>query len=268
MPTRLMSYGLAWIIGAAAISVAATQTSELFGDEQTTTLYDRKETFYEQSGFGGLAVMPNVTSRRDARIEYEYIALPDPGRYRLARRNLRSPSDWWFVFNHRLGDQPAEPHSFVGVLIAKRLRTRPVNSLELFRNANWSVSNPDTPFRALFESSAEFFELQDSEAILESFEQEFGIWHARPDPNGEFSWRHRGYWLDPRVGECFRSVGSRETRHVLFEARLLRFQPTNGTNTQFPVVWNIRTGNTDALFVRTFSPRGADVGGEYCVEIA
>lgn len=262
---RSIPCGLALICS--IIPAAAAGPSELFGDEKATRVYDRKETFYEQSGFGALAVMPNVTSRRSARIEYEYITMPAPGRYRIARRDLRSPSEWWFVFNHRIGDQPMEPHSFVGVLIAKRLSSPPVNSLELFRNVGWSVTDPNTPFRALRASWAEFFGLQRNEGVREFFEQEFGSWHARPDSGEDSSWQHRGYWLDPSVDECFRSVGNRQTSNLLFEAQLIRFRPTSETNSQRPVVWRIGTGNRDALFVRTFSPRGADVGGQYCLEI-
>ena len=168
---------------ALACVVIASSVSGQSVDYRDSEVYRSKRNFFETSGFGALAVMPNVTLQSLAAIENEYIVLPGSGLYHIGRGRLKSP-DWWFIVNHRSGSRVSNRPTYIGVLIAKRLRQPQGRSLELFRNAGWSGSGPDDleGFQGTYDSLKEFFELQGKESQQYSFEQVFGQWHARPDP--------------------------------------------------------------------------------------
>ena len=261
------SLALAWIVPIGIVGTVSAQS-----DYSNSEAYNSKRSFFETSGFGALAVMPNVTSQREAVIEYEYIALPHSGLYRIERNRLKSP-DWWFIVNHRSGSKVSDRPTYIGVLIAKRLRQPQARPLELFRNAGWSEPGPDglNGFHGTYELLEEFFKLQDSGAEQYSFEQAFGKWHANPNTESiESSWGYRSYWRSSTsVEECFQDIGGQQydESNLLFQARLVRFRVTSGTNSRSPVAWDIGLREADAFFIKTFSPQGADFDGEYCVAI-
>ena len=241
--------------------------------ERSLDTYNTKQSFFERSGFGAVAVMPHVISRARAAIEYEYMTLRRSGRYRIARRNLQSPADWWFIVNHRSGSTASPLYTYVGVFIAKRL-ARPLSSpLQLLRNTGWrgQGGNDLEEFSDIYESLTNFFELQDEDASQDSFEQEFGNWHAIPNAQtDEPSWVHRRNWLSqPRVDQCFGAIGGARSAssNVLYQAHLIRFRVTEQSNSRSPVVWRVGLRDADALFLKTFSPGSVDLTGEYCVEI-
>ena len=216
--------------------------------------------------------MPNVTSKLQAVREFEYLALPGSGRYRIARPTAGSP-DWWFIVNHRSGSGASQFHTYIGIFIAKRLEHPLANSLQLLRNGGWhKLGGGDLKdFQHTYESWADFFDLQDTDASQESFQQIFGDWHAIPDPRtDESSWLQRRNWLSkPRLDECFQAIGGQRpaSSNVFFQARLIRFRVTAELNSRSPVVWSIGLRDADAFFMKTFSPEGIDLNGEYCVAV-
>ena len=269
MTPRLV-YWTTVAVAAAFVSLAASETAGQFGDQRNLDVYNSKRSFFERSGFGALALMPHVTSQPEAAIEYEYITLPGSGRYHLTHPDAGVP-DWWFIVNHRSGSRASDVHTYVGVFIAKLLKSPQRDSLELFRNAGW-LKLEDTAlgeFRDDYPAWTDFFELQDSTSSQESFAQEFGDWHAIPDPDtpDESSWLERDNWFNrDRVAECFRAVGRPAGDNVYFQARLIRFQVTMELNSRQPVAWNVTLNDADAFFLKTFSPEGIDIDREYCVD--
>ena len=221
------------------------------------------------SGFGTLALLPHVTSRSEAAFEYEFITLPTSGLYSIPRERGRT-GDWWFLVNHRSGSGASDVHTYVGILIAKRLARPLASSLQLMRNADWRELNGVNlgAFDNTYQSWTEFFELQNADASRESFTEAFGDWHALPDPRADdSSWLHRSNWLNKdSVDQCFRSI-SGQPNNIFFQARLIRFRVTTSSNSRSPVVWNVGLRDADAFYIRTFSPEGIDLHGEYCVGI-
>ena len=271
MTRKLISCSLA-LACAVHIVIPSAVFAQNF-DYRDSAVYNSKRNFFETSGFGALAIMPNVTSQALAVIENEYIALPVSGLYRIGRGRVNSP-DWWFIVNHRSGSRVSERPTYIGVLIAKRLRQPQARPLELFRNTGWFGSGPDglEGFQRTYESFEKFFELQDRESQQYPFEQAFGEWHARPETESESSWIYRSYWRSSSsIEECFQgqdiAVQQAGEANILFQARLIRFRVTIGTNSPSPVIWDIGLRQAGAVFVKTFSPLGADFDGEYCVVI-
>ena len=272
MTRRLVSCSI--VVACAVSIVIASSVSAQSVDYINSETYNSKRSFFASSGFGTLAVLGNVTSQREARIENEYIALPDSGLYRIHRNWLKSPYDWWFIVNHRSGSNLPDHATYIGVLIVKRLKTSQVRPLELYRNKGWFGSRPDDGldvFQRTYRSLENFFELQDTDSSQKSFEKEFGNWHAKPDTEpSESSWRDRSYWRSSSsVEECFQDISRLQSdqSNLLFQGRLIRFRVTTGTNSPSPVVWNIGLRQANAVFIKTFSPLGADFNGEYCVVI-
>ena len=270
MTKKFLSCSLALVC--AVPTVTSTAVSEQYVDYRNPDVYNSKRNFFERSGFGALAVMPNVTSQSIAANEYEYITLSISGLYRIARQRLRSP-DWWFILNHRSGSRVSDRHTYAGVFIAKRLKQPQAIPLELFRSTGWYELGPDSldEFTKTYESLEEFFELQHDGAMQNSFEQVFGGWHAKPDiETNESSWHQRKNWLiKSSIDRCFQAIGEGkfDESKVFFQARLIRFRVTTGLNSRSPVVWNIGLRQADAFFIKTFSPQSVDFNGEYCVDI-
>ena len=267
-PSRLV-YWSTVAVATGIVAVAPGNTAAQFGDPGTPDVYTSKRSFFERSGFGALAVMPHVTSESEAANEYEYIALPSSGRYDITHPEGTIPN-WWFIVNHRSGSRASTAYTYVGVFIAKRLESPQRDSVELFRNAEWlRLGDTLDAFNDNYQSRTDFFELQDSTSRQESFEQEFGNWHAIPDKdNDESSWLERDNWLSrARVAACFSAVGgTRPTDdNVYYQARLIRFRVTRGLNSRQPVAWEVTLDDADAFFLKTFSPEGIDMDREYCV---
>ena len=254
-------------------SVVKSQTINDQFVDRSPDIYNTKQSFFERSGFGAVAVMPHVTSRDRAAIEFEYITLPGSGHYRIARRNLQSPADWWFIVNHRSGSTASPLYTYIGVFIAKRLPQPLGSPLQLLRNRGWREQESDNlaEFSNTYESFTEFLELQREDANQELFQQAFGDWHAIPDTRtDESSWMQRRNWLiDVRVDQCFSAIGGPRpaSSNVLFQAHLIRFRVTEQSNSRSPVVWRIGLRDADAFYLKTFSPEGVDLSGEYCVDI-
>ena len=269
MATKLSLFQIA--ISATMICVAS-ESSGQYADQRELDVYNSKRTFFERSGFGAVALMPHVTSESESAIEFEYITFPESGRYHIAHPRAAS-RDWWFILNHRSGSGASQQHTYAGVFVAKRLKGPLDSQLQLLRNAGWSeLSGADLEeFEDTHQSWTDFFELQDSDATEESFEQALGDWHAIPDPQtDESSWIHRRHWLSkPRVDECFQAIGGKQSADtdIFYQAHLIRFQITSGSNSRSPVDWRIGLRDADAFFIKTFSPEGIDLNGEYCVAI-
>ena len=282
MTRKLAGWGTAAV---AIVAMTASETSAQFGEQRDVEIYSSKRSFFERSGFGALALMPHVTSKPEAAIEFEYITLPRSGRYRMRHPDASSGSpDWWFIVNHRRGAGASRLHTYVGVFVAKRLEESQGGVLELYRNAGWrrleeaELRPEETEFEEVqleefkdnYPYLTEFFELQNSTSTLEPFEQRFGGWHAIPDADAsESSWLERDNWLSrDRVDECFRAIGTaRPTgENIYFQARLIRFQVTMGLNSRRPVAWSVDLEDADAFYLKTFSPEGINIDREYCVE--
>lgn len=271
MQIRLAMFRIALTV--AITCAAASDSWGQFRVQRDVHVYNTKRSFFQRSGFGALALTPNVTSKPQAVIASEYITLPASGRYDISRR--RAPhGDWWFIVNHRSGAEVSERHTYVGVFVAKRLEFPLASSLQLIRNAGWRELDGVElgAFENTYESWTEFFDLQDASVSQGAFEQRFGDWHAIPDPRtDESSWVHRRNWHSAsRVSDCFEAIGGERASgsNVFFQAILIRFQVTSESNSRYPVAWSIGLRDADALFLKTFSPEGIDLAGEYCVEIS
>lgn len=264
----------AMVFVAGICSVAWSQDLDQQFESRSPHLYISKRSFFESSGFGALALMPNVVSRKGAAFEHQYITLSRSGMYRLARRRLKSRAIWWFIVNHRRGAGPSPHYTYIGVFIAKKF-ARPIDKpLHLYRNEGWQ-ENDKAPHP--FELSRDpellgpFFELQ-REGSLQSlgmFQGKFAYWHATPDAQkDESSWAFRTSWLSkPRAEECFGAVGHQgPADSALYQGRLIRFRETELLNSLYPVVWDVDLGDADAFYMKTFSPT-AGLSREYCVDI-
>ena len=241
--------------------------------DRTTDFYDLKRDFFELSGFGALAIMPNVTSDSEKANEFEYITFGMSGKYRIARGRMRSPADWWFIVNHRRGSGASTRYSYIGVFVAKRLAQPLSRQLHLHRNDGWTTREGTElgDFDDTYTSWRRFLELQGDNGTEEAFGREFGDWHAISDtPSGEYSWVDRNSWSnDRRVEECFSAIGGGlGGADVMFQAHLIRFRVTESSNSRAPVAWQTGLRNADALYVKTFSPEAGDLTGEYCIEIS
>ena len=263
MKARLILCSVA-LAGAVATD-AVSQTYGGFNEEKHELPPVSKVEFFGESGFGAVALMPNVTEMDEARSEHQHIRLREPGRYRI---NL-DKDNWWFVLNH--SDNSPElsgRHAYVGVLIAKRLDSASENRLELYRNAEWH--DPSDGFWEVFDIEwEEFLALQDS--TQDNFENEFGDWHAVLEPEeSQSSWDRRKTWINEstteRVEECFAAVAERPEFNVFFGIRLIRFQVVEGANPRSPVAWSVLRSGVDAFYMKTFSPY-TSYTGEYCIEI-
>lgn len=255
-----------------AILLMLSETS--FAQEAPDRLTDfrSKRSFYEQSGFGALALMPNVQQPSQARIEHQYIAMTRSGYYENVRDRMKS-SDWWFVINHRSTAFSDRDSIYVGVLAVKRQKLVQREPIALYRNSGWF--NPANSrlgeFDGNYASLESFLRLQSQIAIYDAFSRVFGEWHARPrEGDEESSWRLREYWEDQSsVRECFERAGGGDwdPSRLLFEAKLIRFAVTSGTNSQSPLTWYTGVSDTGTLFVRTFSPTSQALYKEYCLAL-
>ena len=260
------------VLAGALICLPGGEAAGQFDAPRQVEVYSSKRSFFMRSAFGTLALLPNVTSRSEAAFEFEFITLPTSGLYSVPR-GRGGTGDWWFLVNHRSGSGASEVHTYVGILIAKRLERPLANSLQLMRNAGWrELDGVDLgSFENTYPSWTEFFDLQDADASRESFTEAFGDWHALPDPRAdESSWLHRNNWLNKdSVDRCFQSTGEPPSSdsNIFFQARLIRFRVTTSSNSQSPVAWNVGLRDADAFYMRTFSPEGIDLHGEYCVGI-
>lgn len=228
--------------------------------------YHSKRLFFETSPFGTLALMPNVRSPSQAKLEHQYMAFPKSGSYDIPAR-----SEWWFVVNHRKSVAATDDYTYVGVFIARLLSAEQIEPLKLQRNEGWYSGQDLDAMDEDFISWSNFFVLQDSDAE-EAFRQEYGEWHALPDSEARnSSWFHRDRWLsDDSINSCFGDVIGQEpdSSFISYRAHLIRFQVTSGVNTQRPVAWNVAELNmARGIFVKTFSPEGVGLNLEYCLAL-
>ena len=280
MISTIVSRGIGISLLATSLNLIAF-SNESTAYSQTVPFLSRSH-FYEDSGLGAVAIMPHVTTEEGAEWAAEYIPLPKNSTYHISRTRIDT-RDWWFVANHRSGSVDQVLGTYVGVLIAKRVNDDQKEQLQLYRNEDWrgSKDNKLGPFEDKYRGVEDFFRLQDDETeqdanteqdALRKFEELFGKWHARPEKQRkDSSWDERFYWpIKHKVKKCFQSVGNRQfiASNIFFQARLLRFTPTTEVNPRNPVVWNIGTGGTTALFIMTFSPYGGNnFDSEYCMAI-
>ena len=265
MKTRLILCSAT--LACAITAVAAGQTNGDFNEEKHELPPVSKAEFFGESGFGAVALMPNVTEEDEARSEYQYIRFQELiGRYRI---NL-DKDNWWFVVNHSDNSGLSSGrHTYVGLLIAKRFRSISElgNKLELYRNKDWH--DPSGSFWDMFDEEWEDF-LESQDSTQDNFENEFGDWHAVIEPTeSRSSWDRRKTWINEsimkRVEECFAAVRERPGSEVLFGVRLIRFQVAEESNPSSPVVWSVVLDGVDALYMKAFSPVFPPTR-EYCIE--
>ncbi len=238
--------------------------------------------------------MPRIYSREEANTARRYNTLSPRAcirRTSFSRRQTDS-APWWFIFNHRDSER-ASDHTYMGLLVVKRMREPQLKPLQLFRNIGWR--EPKEEFSAQYDQDllGQFPTLHQKEQEG-AFRKAFGRWHAAL--NTELSsWDHREYWpsmYDARTfpkanrpdvrtaRRCFEEIDRRreeigERRRysgLFYQARLIQFQVTPKTDSHHPVVWSIRLGSqqnpiVDAFFISTFSPLGNAFSNKYCVEI-
>ena len=269
------------------IFLVLVQMSEGFGTDltvcttdRTTETYKSKISFYRDTGPGTMALLPNATKKEDAAIEHTYIVFSESGTYHVSRRASKTRGVWWLVINHR-GRQDSErtdDPTYLGVLVVKLLRQPPEQPLELVRTGSWyrpGVTIPTPLERQFFTPLDQFMSLQDDSARIEEFDRVIDKWHAIPrGVDKPFSWEERRLWhfeVDKVASDLKSKVDpegqdSDKYRSYLFlQGRLLRFQMTRMTNPQYPVTSSINIADTEAIFIKTFSPVTSDFRRQYCI---
>ena len=240
-------------------------------EEADTRAYDKQALFYEQSGTGTLAMMPNVKRLDQAKLEHEFLAFPSPGRYRVSRV---SP---WFVVNHRVTSAPQSSltPTYLGVIVAKIVRQDYKHRLELYRDADgWEAEGVH---REQYEELDGFFEIHArKDADLAAFQEVFppapsAPWHSRLEGDGgRSSWLSRTEWVPPEGGclnELLKERGIAPER-VFVQGYLLSFSPTQRSTSSYPVAWSTNLEVAEAMYVRTFSPLSSDFAREYFIEFS
>ncbi|MDX1491735.1 MAG: hypothetical protein R3332_10630 [Pseudohongiellaceae bacterium] len=243
---RTISASLALLAMVSLSSFAATPT--------TVGLFYR-------SASGNVALVPNVTRRENVLSAPQFLQLGESGAHQL-----RKQDKYWFVVNHRVSG-PTEI-SYLGVEIIKIMNIPLGSPLYLIRNKNWTRSNdPDfdgskadsRTFTGI--TQTDFYELHERESQLSNFDAalEGFKWHARPNGASEDSWSRRSLWL-PTFDVLSEDFHSRfdppieQNANLLLDARLLRFSTTNKLNTENPVVFDVTGANTEAVYIKIFSP--------------
>lgn len=256
-----------WVI--LGLSVISFEVTAQCIDQQKFKIYNNQKMFFEKSGTGTMAIMPNVKSQSQAKSEYKFEAFKQDGTYKLEG----DIGDIWFVINHRIVEE-SPPVSYIGVMVAKVLKTELASTLELYRNEAWFSLQDETElsyFRALFESAQNFTTIhKDSSISVESFNKQFKNWHALADLNPKLpSWELRREWGNYNLA-CLRQLSEDENlnaSNIFVQARLLRFSPTTKSEPGNPVAWVVKLGNAKAVYIKIFSPI-SDFRGEYYIRLA
>ena len=159
MTTRLTLWSTALAL-AGTIMVVPVSTQVDFSEERHEERLGSKDVFFENSGLGAVAMMPNVTSENNAPFEREYFTLGSSGRYGLDPNR----EEGWFVVNHRISSGALEGHTYVGVLIAKQFSDglERERELELYRNDKWHDAPRGFRRTIIGKGWRDFLALQDS----------------------------------------------------------------------------------------------------------
>ena len=248
-------------------------------EQRKTTTYTTQKLFFDESGSGTMAMMPNVKSQREAKSEHKFKAFLPEGTYELGGK-IR---DIWFVHNHRTGSGDT-PKSYIAVLIAKVLKTKLQTKLELYRNKDWFNLKSGSKlgvFSELFPSVEDFTKfhkdssvsLEQSKSSLEQSKRKFSNWHALASKKPKLtSWDLRKEWGNYKLGDnlnCFKELLSDDKipeNHIFVQARLIRFSLTEKSEPDKPVAWVVKLSDARAVYIKTFSPN-INFRGEYYIHL-
>jgi len=228
-----------------------------------------RKTFF-QSGYGALALLPSASSKQAAKEAGRFCPL-QPGALNVVRRR----NDVWLQFNHHFSESKGVP-THLGVMVVKVSRFESSLPTLVYRNDNWTRTGQSTLFPSFsrqlplswtdFKRYLERWANSGSE-VANSDEVLRGIWHATPKGGTVFSWEHRRFW--PLQAKNFDFTAHSATGRVLdlskvnVTAQLIRFMPTPIPQSTSPVVFNLATSDSDAVFIALYSPGFGEGVGEY-----
>lgn len=218
-----------------------------------------RSNFYENTGLGSLALLPNSRTESAARAALMVFDLTEQ-----TCINLPGSGRQWFLINHHDEERQGEVGYFsVRILYeyaAEEKSREPYVSIHLQRNGNW-FDEGGTQATGRYEWTSDrtgmtgetFMNLHDpsDEKANDRFRElqsSVGAWHMKPTASSESSWSDR-YLYAPLLRAYLRKDVT------AISARMIRFVATASSWSSSPVVFSIDSRGAESATILIDAPR-------------